>query len=491
MFDPLVGRFLEEDPADFAPGDPNLYRYVGNSPTNATDPSGMWLFIDQEQVPYWAAIARATGVDIRVKRHPLGTLSPDYKNLLILDVPRTPQAHNAIWNALRMTGLDEKSIQEAVSALYGGNFNEAEAKAVSRDGGDLSRTGANVKITFQAPQIVGEYKDGLPGSSTGHPLGLTGEGGVWVAPGGRFEGGSIAIPGDTNPLTGQARSHLLPGGNRPSYIYVQPDPNDPTIIAIVGPQATITRDRVNTIIWTKQESYADHTKETNAIGQRPEEDPKLIGGLLDAADMISNLVLGGALLKGGLKITGKAFGLLVGGEQKAAVAAIKAELRGAASTNAPPAGRLGEDVVDSMLEGKFNGRIPEGPELVAWKKAMLERNGVDVGKVTPGSSVFSLDADQQAAFKVLADGRRVLVYGETATTYEFLHEWLHMIQFNKLANEHGFAKARELWRIMPRSEKEQFVYDRLRNHYWDKLNDSQKQNAKFQVESRGGRAWGE
>lgn len=46
MYDPLVGRFLEEDPIDFAAGDPHLYRYVGNSPTNATDPSGM-----QEKVP--------------------------------------------------------------------------------------------------------------------------------------------------------------------------------------------------------------------------------------------------------------------------------------------------------------------------------------------------------------------------------------------------------------------------------------------------------
>jgi hypothetical protein len=41
MYDPLVGRFLEEDPLDFAPGDPNLFRYVHNNPTNATDPSGM------------------------------------------------------------------------------------------------------------------------------------------------------------------------------------------------------------------------------------------------------------------------------------------------------------------------------------------------------------------------------------------------------------------------------------------------------------------
>lgn len=30
-----------QDPLGFAAGDANLYRYVGNSPTNFTDPSGL------------------------------------------------------------------------------------------------------------------------------------------------------------------------------------------------------------------------------------------------------------------------------------------------------------------------------------------------------------------------------------------------------------------------------------------------------------------
>jgi hypothetical protein len=41
MFDPTVGRWLEEDPIGFEGGDANLYRFVGNSPTNFTDPSGL------------------------------------------------------------------------------------------------------------------------------------------------------------------------------------------------------------------------------------------------------------------------------------------------------------------------------------------------------------------------------------------------------------------------------------------------------------------
>ena len=41
MYDPAVGRWLTQDPDGFDAGDPNHYRYVRNSPTNANDPSGL------------------------------------------------------------------------------------------------------------------------------------------------------------------------------------------------------------------------------------------------------------------------------------------------------------------------------------------------------------------------------------------------------------------------------------------------------------------
>jgi RHS repeat-associated protein len=40
-YDPSTGGFISEDPIGFEAGDYNLYRYVGNSPTNFNDPSGL------------------------------------------------------------------------------------------------------------------------------------------------------------------------------------------------------------------------------------------------------------------------------------------------------------------------------------------------------------------------------------------------------------------------------------------------------------------
>jgi hypothetical protein len=41
-YDPTIGRWTTEDPIGFRAADANLYRYVGNDPTNRTDPSGLF-----------------------------------------------------------------------------------------------------------------------------------------------------------------------------------------------------------------------------------------------------------------------------------------------------------------------------------------------------------------------------------------------------------------------------------------------------------------
>lgn len=44
MYAPVSTTFLSEDPLGLDGGDPNEHRYAGNSPTNATDPSGLYYF---------------------------------------------------------------------------------------------------------------------------------------------------------------------------------------------------------------------------------------------------------------------------------------------------------------------------------------------------------------------------------------------------------------------------------------------------------------
>jgi RHS repeat-associated protein len=50
-YDPANGRFISVDPAGFGAGDTNLYRYVGNNSTNATDPSGELVFALAPLIP--------------------------------------------------------------------------------------------------------------------------------------------------------------------------------------------------------------------------------------------------------------------------------------------------------------------------------------------------------------------------------------------------------------------------------------------------------
>ncbi len=45
-YDPAQGRFISADPISFAAGDFNLYRYVGNNPISASDPTGLAASIE-------------------------------------------------------------------------------------------------------------------------------------------------------------------------------------------------------------------------------------------------------------------------------------------------------------------------------------------------------------------------------------------------------------------------------------------------------------
>jgi RHS repeat-associated protein len=86
-YDPSAGRWLSEDPISFSAGDTNLQRYVGNSATNGTDPSGdsgvmKWdLMVDSPLPPpgaanFWEdAVAAAEALQV-----PAGLLNWNSRN---------------------------------------------------------------------------------------------------------------------------------------------------------------------------------------------------------------------------------------------------------------------------------------------------------------------------------------------------------------------------------------------------------------------------
>lgn len=58
-YDPKVGRWISKDPIGFAAGDANLYRYVGNGPTNWFDPNGLLVLKGNRMI--MGKKARGTG----------------------------------------------------------------------------------------------------------------------------------------------------------------------------------------------------------------------------------------------------------------------------------------------------------------------------------------------------------------------------------------------------------------------------------------------
>ena len=70
-FDARVGQFISEDPVRFNAGDVNLYRYVFNSPTNFTDPSGNFAIVLAPAAPYILAAAGVVIVTAAVAAKPL------------------------------------------------------------------------------------------------------------------------------------------------------------------------------------------------------------------------------------------------------------------------------------------------------------------------------------------------------------------------------------------------------------------------------------
>jgi RHS repeat-associated protein len=97
-YNPATGRWTAEDPAGFGAGDMNLYRYVGNNPTNGADPSG------RKELPT---------IDYKVDGKVVGRLFITWEDTLGMQLEFLSE----------IPDRDHRSISKAAQALGGDHFN--------------------------------------------------------------------------------------------------------------------------------------------------------------------------------------------------------------------------------------------------------------------------------------------------------------------------------------------------------------------------------
>jgi hypothetical protein len=119
VYDPTVGRFLTEDPSGLLV-DPNPYRYVSNSPTNFTDPTGLAeqkvgkvtnvVFVNsKDDIPKLdpaISFTNPTGVN-----YDLNTPGP------FVDAKKR-DAHNVHWVVFEADNIDDVEVQRYATGTF-------------------------------------------------------------------------------------------------------------------------------------------------------------------------------------------------------------------------------------------------------------------------------------------------------------------------------------------------------------------------------------
>jgi RHS repeat-associated protein len=86
-YDPRRGDWTTQDSMGYGGGDTNLYRYVANSPTNATDPTGQFLVADKGALAGYQEALAKLGVPTVAMKLPSGRVA-----LMTLDFEKAQQA---------------------------------------------------------------------------------------------------------------------------------------------------------------------------------------------------------------------------------------------------------------------------------------------------------------------------------------------------------------------------------------------------------------
>ncbi len=137
-YDAAIGRWTQEDPIGFAAGDANLYRYVGNGPTNAVDPSGLMI----------AAPQTARGVRYDEKFGPgdlviitgnspvkFQTFEKASQTQCYTLMPRTPKTTQELIDQIReLSNNGQMKFRRIVIIGHAGGANNGPAVSLNNDG---------------------------------------------------------------------------------------------------------------------------------------------------------------------------------------------------------------------------------------------------------------------------------------------------------------------------------------------------------------------
>ncbi len=152
-YDPSMQQFLQQDAMGFSAGDPNLRRYVGNAPTDATDPSGLFPFTQplssntpkQSDGTYDRAAVAAYQQSSNWQGGDLSARDPDGLYLATLFNANNAQAFQSLYmefeNNGASYGFTEGQVQALTQAVYSAYATYCMLSDAARLGGGLSEAG--------------------------------------------------------------------------------------------------------------------------------------------------------------------------------------------------------------------------------------------------------------------------------------------------------------------------------------------------------------
>lgn len=178
MFDPSVGRWNTPDPIGFETGDPNLYRYVGNSPTNFTDPSGQ-------------------------ERHPRGAFDQPYMASLLFDLPHNPPGTQLTQTLVYETGALSPGVSPTMLCVAW------DTPQVLRGKEDITRSYEEFPARRNPQKTLNGSEDERQAAEAGTDTFIAGATIILIAP--AIAGGGLA---EAVVLAGRG-GPLWPGGRRP------------------------------------------------------------------------------------------------------------------------------------------------------------------------------------------------------------------------------------------------------------------------------------